>query len=958
MLSGRPAGAASASLGLLLTASLLAAPAAAEPSDLSLEEEAAEQAASSGERVEIEAFTDETTQVFAEPDGSFTMESSPVPQRVRTGDGWSPVDTDLVAAGDGTVRPKASAAEVAFSGGGDGAPMARVGIGSNAVELDWPEPLPEPELAGAQATYPEVLPGVDLVLTASVDGFNQVLAVKTREAAEQDALAQVEMALATQGVTMREDAAGNLSAVGDNGGEQVFTAPAPEMWDSSGSEEMSAEEQAVAPKAGARVEQVEADVEVDRLRLRPDADMLADEDTEFPVYIDPSVSVARHSWAYVNKRFPTTSYYNSSDSDTGVGYEPQYGNTKRAFWRFKVYERTKKSGTVIDSATMRFEVSHGFACTDATFELWRTRYLKSSTTWNNQPEKLTRQDKVNVDIGRPQCGGSGVEFDATQAYKSAAASDNQTVTYGLYGNESTSGSNWDWRRFKKDPKLVVRYNNKPSKPSTAKMSDSLGGVCATDPENPRLINSTSPVLRAYARDYDTKFASQKVKARFEWKAGGEGDALGQADSTYADPEPYPDGIYRTATAKALPENQLIGYRAKVYDGQHWGAWSGWCWIEVDTSNPDTGPAVASQDYPESDEAVEGVGRPGDFTFSANGVEDAVAYHYSVNDASCSTKVELDEPGADATVTITPRDSGPNLIHARTVDAHGNSSGCVLVHTFTVAPPSTPVAHFAFDEGGGDAAADSIGDGRTAQASGGVEWTRGRVGERHELEGAAIATDGSGGHMATDGPVVDTSGAFSVSAWVRLDDKSGNVAAVTQDGDVHSAFILGYQSTFDLDNWVLKIPSADEEGATGWTRAVSDQPAQTGVWTHLLGVVDPENDEATLYVDGVRQQTTETIAQPWNGMGDLVIGGGKFEGARTDAWNGAIDDVRVWDRVVIGDRPTDDPEERSEPWRLANQVALEGRWQLDETEGTTAADSSDHGLDAALHGDPEMVWSGR
>lgn len=210
-------------------------------------------------------------------------------------------------------------------------------------------------------------------------------------------------------------------------------------------------------------------------------------------------------------------------------------------------------------------------------------------------------------------------------------------------------------------------------------------------------------------------------------------------------------------------------------------------------------------------------------------------------------------------------------------------------------------------------------------------------------------------MATDGPVVDTSGAFSVSAWVRLDDKSGNVAAVTQDGDVHSAFILGYQSTFDLDNWVLKIPSADEEGATGWTRAVSDEPAQTGVWTHLLGVVDPENNEATLYVDGVRQQTTETIARPWNGTGDLVIGGGKFEGARTDAWNGAIDDVRVWDRVVIGDRPTDDPEERSEPWRLANQVALEGRWKLDETEGTRAADSSDHGLDATLHGDPVTVW---
>ncbi|WP_017557466.1 DNRLRE domain-containing protein [Nocardiopsis baichengensis] len=473
MPSGRPASAAA--LGLALSASLLAAPAAADPGELSPEEEKAQQTAQeTGERTEIEAFTDETTQVFAEPDGSFTMETSPVPQRVRADDGWAPVDTDLADAGDGTVRPKAAAAEVAFSGGGDDQPMARVGIGSNAVELDWPDALPEPELEGDQATYPEVLPGVDLVLTASVDGFTQVLAVKTREAAEQEELAELNMALATQGVTMREDDGGNLTAVGDNGGERVFTAPAPEMWDSSGKEERTASEQAVAPKADARVEAVETDVEVDRLNLKPDADMLDDESTEFPVYIDPSVSVARHSWAYVNKRFPSTSYYNSSDDDTGVGYEPQGGNTKRAFWRFKVYERTKKSGTRIDSATMRFEVDHAFGCTDATFELWRTRYLKSSVTWNNQPEKLTKQDTVNVDLGRPECGGENVEFDATQAYESAAASDNQTVTYGLYGNETVSGDNWDWRRFEKDPKLVVRYNNLPAEPSTSKMSDSLG----------------------------------------------------------------------------------------------------------------------------------------------------------------------------------------------------------------------------------------------------------------------------------------------------------------------------------------------------------------------------------------------------------------------------------------------------------------------------------------------------
>lgn len=46
-------------------------------------------AEATGDRVEVVSARTETEQVFANPDGSFTMELSLGPERVRKGNGWS-----------------------------------------------------------------------------------------------------------------------------------------------------------------------------------------------------------------------------------------------------------------------------------------------------------------------------------------------------------------------------------------------------------------------------------------------------------------------------------------------------------------------------------------------------------------------------------------------------------------------------------------------------------------------------------------------------------------------------------------------------------------------------------------------------------------------------------------------------------------------------------------------------
>src|SRR6266511_3529355 len=58
-------------------------------------------------RVEVTYRLSETTQVWANPDGTLTAERHLAPVRVRQGDRWVPVDLTLQKLPDGSVAPKA-----------------------------------------------------------------------------------------------------------------------------------------------------------------------------------------------------------------------------------------------------------------------------------------------------------------------------------------------------------------------------------------------------------------------------------------------------------------------------------------------------------------------------------------------------------------------------------------------------------------------------------------------------------------------------------------------------------------------------------------------------------------------------------------------------------------------------------------------------------------------------------
>ena len=98
--------------------------------------------------------------------------------------------------------------------------------------MSWPGRLPAPVLDGSTAIYRNVLPEVDLRVTAGALGFSEVLVVHTRKAAANPKLRSLRFGLAGKGVTVSPAPGGGLAAR-DAGGKNVFSAPAPLMWDAT-----------------------------------------------------------------------------------------------------------------------------------------------------------------------------------------------------------------------------------------------------------------------------------------------------------------------------------------------------------------------------------------------------------------------------------------------------------------------------------------------------------------------------------------------------------------------------------------------------------------------------------------------------------------------------------------------------------------------------------------------------
>ncbi|MCP2246205.1 LamG-like jellyroll fold domain-containing protein [Lentzea aerocolonigenes] len=908
---------------------------AAVPDEVADPTSAEKLAKQSGKSIVIGSKTTEESQVKANPDGSRTLITHTHPVRVKQNGAWAAVDLNLVPQADGSLAPKAAPVAMSFTAGGVGSaakPVARLIKGDAEVGFGWDADLPPAQISGQTATYREVLPGVDLEVQATLTGFSQNLVVKTAEAAKSSRLQKITFKSHTKntkitgpsGVAARSSTSAttptNGLVVTGPDGSQVFSGDASRMWDSS---------------ASARQGVMGVEVGRDTISVTPDQSFLSDPNTTYPVRLDPdyyctSCSKAHH--AVVQSPWPKAPNYDVTSGDLGdlkAGYlnagslGASTAGVSRTYFEMHTADIVGKH---IHSATLHAKVIASFSCSPTPTELWLTNGIGPDTTWNNQPGWIRRLSENNVKNNPGHCAtDGGADFDATSAVAEAASTP-WWITAFMFKAKDEQSLDDSWRRFDLNPYLEVNYNSYPNKPVDLGIEgwgpNAADAIPCRIGANRPYVATRTPRLRARLSDPD----GGRMDAGFRLMVGTHDKYTWNGQDIHTGD--VPSGSFAEVT---VPNGWISNdgiHSFQLWSGDYESSsWSQLCEFMVDTTKPNT-PAVSSSDYPET--GINGsVGRTGSFTFSPNGntgpdnTMDVARYGWSLNVDTYENQVDVTNASGVVTVPITPAFSA-NTLYLQAYDKAGNPAAHPRKYVFNVADPSGPVAAWNFNETSGATAADITGKGRPLTLNG-ATFGSGYAGN------GQINTTSS--FSKTSSAVVDTSRAFSVSAWVKLTKTDGDYTIASQDADHVSSFFLEYVR--DVNRWSF--------GAGGSVRVVSSAPPEVGVWTHLVGTYEPNTRKLSLYVNGKPEGTVD--ATLGTATGPFVVGAALWPSGRVHHLPGTIDHVQVWDRVL----------DAAEAAKQNNFVVLRSHYNLDERTGATTKDEVT-GQNATVTGEGAR-WAG-
>ncbi len=216
----------------------------------------------------------------------------------------------------------------------------------------------------------------------------------------------------------------------------------------------------------------------------------------------------------------------------------------------------------------------------------------------------------------------------------------------------------------------------------------------------------------------------------------------------------------------------------------------------------------------------------------------------------------------------------------------------------------------FDEGVGDRAADSSGNGHILTGVGDFGWTSGPF-------GGAVVLDGATQWLSTAGPVLRTDQSFSVAAWVRLESSTMGqqvrlapgvhaLTAVSQSGPTHSPFYLGVRLIRETHvRWCFTV-SPEDGVSVEWQHAASSTPIDESMfdrWTLIVGVLDVSSRTTHLYVRDNGDDATVHLPDvwtPWQADDGLQVGQGRFSAVPADMWPGSIGQMRVFSGALTAE----------------------------------------------------------
>ncbi|WP_041842264.1 DNRLRE domain-containing protein [Actinoplanes friuliensis] len=811
-------------------------------------EAALTEARQSKKEVLVDSATTGNSQTWALPDGQLRTRTHAVTQQTQDSQGaWKPVDMNLASAKDATpgglsVRPGNPPTPVRFAGastpkaGEADTVLAELEIGGRTIAYTWPGALPAPVLDGSRALYPEVLPGVDLLLVARQEGgFGQLLIVKTREAAKNKELASLSYGLRSDSAVFRRNATtGGVRILDAKTKTEVGSIPTPMAWDSSGKDPESPEAPRLSVATDADVLKLsglggfEPGSREAPMPTRLDGDgtgsarlhldvastgLLSDARVRFPVFLDPPINSGEQAWLFVHKKNPNSNFlngtsYNGGTTDARVGYESENGGTARSFWRMG-FKNIK--GAKVSSASFKVLNNHSWSCTSREFQLYFTGAISSGTTWNKQPSWTALQQKKSFAYGYgSNCSDEYVAFNVQNAAQRAADAGATNVTLGM--RATSEDDTQTWRKFAATTATLEAVYNTPPKEPTNGVS-SPGGACVPGPTGQLgvTVGKTNIVLSAKAVDPDSNLS----KLRFQfWKAGTSlpagtavtPDSTGKASLTIASSTL----VDKTTYAWAVRAEDSSGEESSYFPPGDYA-----CLLTIDATKPPA-PDVESDVWLEAtpDGATWSTvkfGATGPITFKSDG---AKKFEYSFEYVLPTTVTTT--TGTYTVPALAPRHSGPTTLVVYAYDAAGNRSDATLYQFYV---PPRDVA-----DGPGDVGGDGRADLLVIDASGRLLTLPGDT--DGELYGSLSASYSTGGKLNPAGHWLDaaTGKAALIAKFgdVYPGDGTTDLFARTPDGGFWLYPGDGYGS-FNIDDRLKVLLPSNTPAPSTWTqiKAVGD-----------------------------------------------------------------------------------------------------------------------------------------
>ncbi|MFI5643406.1 ricin-type beta-trefoil lectin domain protein [Kitasatospora sp. NPDC051705] len=606
--------------------------------------DAVAKARSTGKAVVVEAMTNEVSKTVANANGTLTTTDNAQPVRTRQNGAWADLDPTLRANADGTVGPAVSNTALALSGGGGG-PMATISTADGKkLSVGAPFPLPKPALNGSTATYADVLPGVDLQLTAlPIGGWRDVIVVRTPEAAVNPALKTLRFPITAQGLTVTSDDQGRID-VKDDKGALRFRSPSALQWDSSttaapatapksakaaaaaapaadpgsapaGGIRSSAE----APGDGANVAAIGTKVTPAAIELTPNQGALGS--GTGPWYLDPSLVATssvqgsvevqeNHKTAenFNKKTNLATGFcgYHSSDPALDCGVTGR----QRAYFQFGINPAlyTKPGGAesppTVFTSTLNAQVTGASSPgTNTPFVVYSApKPIYEHTSWNDQPcgtSKTAVMENCPTVNGQWLTGTGPLAIDVTAMMKQAVAGQWPWWTVGIapMNNEFEAS----YRHYiANNPFITTTYDITPTvwyprtSPAPGFAWNNSTNECTsggTHPwDNPGWISSNQSIS-LIANSYSP--AGQSLYTSYRMWDDNDGN-FSFTDGHWGGPYNSPA---EAVSPGALSDGHQYGWYAQSSDGTLSSPGSAACYFRIDRTNPRV--SISSTDFPPS-----------------------------------------------------------------------------------------------------------------------------------------------------------------------------------------------------------------------------------------------------------------------------------------------------------------------------------------------------------------------